>query len=114
MAEAEIDVGGEGGDTTIGSRQKAKNGYGQNGFLGPSSDLPGKQTTSGFLPKVDPAIVATRGAGIAHDQDELSFRLKTDAGRRLNIRPPMVCNPVSAKAVPVHRAGPFRPSWITR
>lgn len=26
-------------------------GYGQNGFGGPSSDLPGKRTTSGFLPE---------------------------------------------------------------
>lgn len=26
-------------------------GYGQNGFQGPSSDLPGKRTTSGFLPE---------------------------------------------------------------
>lgn len=25
-------------------------GYGQNGFQGPSSDLPGQRTTSGFLP----------------------------------------------------------------
>lgn len=25
-------------------------GYGQNGFNGPSSDNPGKRTTSGFLP----------------------------------------------------------------
>jgi hypothetical protein len=39
-------------DTFIQSRQPAKNGYGQNGFLGASSDLPGKHTTSGFLPQV--------------------------------------------------------------
>lgn len=26
-------------------------GYGQNGFAGPSSDLPGQRTTSGFLPE---------------------------------------------------------------
>jgi hypothetical protein len=26
-------------------------GYGQNGFQGPSSDLPGKRTVSGFLPE---------------------------------------------------------------
>lgn len=36
----------------IGSRIKAKNGYGQNGFQGASSDLPGEHTTSGFLPQV--------------------------------------------------------------
>lgn len=28
--------------------------YGQNGYAGPSSDLPGKRTTSGFLPELEP------------------------------------------------------------
>lgn len=33
------------------SDQKSCNaGFGQNGFTGPSSDTPGKRTTSGFLP----------------------------------------------------------------
>lgn len=36
----------------VASREKAKNGYGQNGYQGPSSDLPGQHTTSGFLPQV--------------------------------------------------------------
>lgn len=35
----------------IGSKEKAENGYGQNGYQGPSSDLPGERTTSGFLPQ---------------------------------------------------------------
>ncbi len=35
----------------LGSREPANNGYGQNGFQGPSSDLPGKKTSSGFLPQ---------------------------------------------------------------
>lgn len=35
-------------------------GYGQNGFQGPSSDLPGKRTTSGFLPE-DAGIQAIIG-----------------------------------------------------
>ncbi len=36
---------------TFPSEQKPDNsGYGQNGFGGPSSDEPGKRTTSGFLP----------------------------------------------------------------
>lgn len=34
------------------SHLKANNGYGQNGFTGPSSDTPGEHTTSGFLPAV--------------------------------------------------------------
>lgn len=34
------------------SQAKPNNsGYGQNGFQGPSSDLPGDRTTSGFLPE---------------------------------------------------------------
>lgn len=33
--------------------QKPKQGYGQNGFNGASSDLPGERTTSGFLPDCD-------------------------------------------------------------
>lgn len=36
----------------IGSKFAARNGYGQNGFQGASSDLPGQRTTSGFLPDV--------------------------------------------------------------
>lgn len=40
-------------DTIIaGSHLKPNNRYGQNGYPGPSSDLPGQHTTSGFLPKV--------------------------------------------------------------
>lgn len=41
------------GDTEefIGSHMKADNGYGQNGYQGASSDLPGEHTTSGFLPQ---------------------------------------------------------------
>jgi hypothetical protein len=34
------------------SKIPARNGYGQNGFQGPSSDCPGENTTSGLLPKV--------------------------------------------------------------
>jgi hypothetical protein len=41
----------EQGDTFIQSREKANNGYGQPGYQGQSSDLPGKHTTSGFLPE---------------------------------------------------------------
>jgi hypothetical protein len=35
----------------IESKMPADNGYGQNGYRGPSSDLPGKHTSSNFLPK---------------------------------------------------------------
>jgi hypothetical protein len=40
------------GDQYIKSDEKANNRYGQNGYSGPSSDLPGKHTSTGFLPKV--------------------------------------------------------------
>jgi hypothetical protein len=39
-------------ETFIQSREPADNGYGQNGAQNASSDLPGKHTTSGFLPQV--------------------------------------------------------------
>jgi hypothetical protein len=35
----------------VGSKMKSDNGYGQNGYSGSSSDLPGQHTTSGFLPQ---------------------------------------------------------------
>lgn len=38
-------------DEIVGSKEKALNRYGQNGYAGPSSDTPGKHTTSGFLPQ---------------------------------------------------------------
>ncbi len=34
----------DGGQDILGSKLPAKNGYGQNGFSGASSDLPGKRT----------------------------------------------------------------------
>ena len=37
----------------VGSNMKADNGYGQNGYSGASSDLPGQRTTSGVLPQTD-------------------------------------------------------------
>lgn len=46
-----VDTQSAGADSFIGSHLKAKNGYGQNGFQGASSDLPGEKTTSGFLPE---------------------------------------------------------------
>ncbi len=39
-------------DSIIATNIPANSGYGQNGFNGPSSDLPGKNTTSGLLPRV--------------------------------------------------------------
>lgn len=36
--------------TFAGDTVASNKGYGQNGYRGPSSDTPGKHTTSGFLP----------------------------------------------------------------
>jgi hypothetical protein len=36
----------------LGSKMPANNRYGQNGAQNPSSDTPGKHTTSGVLPQV--------------------------------------------------------------
>ena len=46
----------------IGSKMPALNGYGQNGFPGASSDLPGQATKSGFLPACD--VVAATAASV--------------------------------------------------
>jgi hypothetical protein len=58
-------------DNEIASHFKAKNGYGQNGYQGASSDTPGEHTTSGFLPQTDQAIVAARQGD---HQDKIGFR----------------------------------------
>jgi hypothetical protein len=46
-------------DDVVGSKLPANNGYGQNGFPGPSSDEPGKNTTSGFLPGITDADLSS-------------------------------------------------------
>lgn len=38
-------------ETFVSSKMPANDGYGQNGYRGASSDLPGEKTTSGFLPQ---------------------------------------------------------------
>ena len=46
-----IDVVGSKQPTFPSQAKPDNSGYGENGFQGPSSDLPGKRTTSGFLPE---------------------------------------------------------------
>src|SRR5260221_11048541 len=41
----------DGDQFIVASKLKPENSYGQNGFQGASSDLPGQKTTSGFLPE---------------------------------------------------------------
>jgi hypothetical protein len=60
MAEA-----GEAGTEFVGSHEKAKNAYGQNGYQGASSDLPGKRTVMDrdFGIKTDPDVSITDKPG---------------------------------------------------
>ena len=56
----------------------SKAGYGQNGYAGASSDLPGENTKSGFLPGVDlPAAMADMKAvetrKVSNESAPLSF-----------------------------------------
>ena len=46
-------VGSKMTDFASDALKPSKAGYGQNGFGGASSDLPGERTTSGFLPDTD-------------------------------------------------------------
>lgn len=51
-------------EASIGSHEKANNGYGQNGYQGPSSDLPGQSTRMNrdFGLAADPVVDAARAA----------------------------------------------------
>jgi len=42
-------------EEVVGSKMPSNNGYGQNGYEGPSSDTPGNNTGSGFLPGISDA-----------------------------------------------------------
>lgn len=44
-------MAGEESEIFVASKMKADNKFGQNGYQGASSDLPGEHTTSGFLPQ---------------------------------------------------------------
>jgi hypothetical protein len=81
----------------VASREKAKNGYGQNGFQGPSSDQPGQHTTSGFLPAVSVPNSDWQTRKVSGDQyapaggmksrnDKIAF--PTDNARRATTRAP--------------------------
>jgi hypothetical protein len=49
-------------DVYIQSKLPADNGYGQNGYRGPSSDLPGNRTSSNFLPDSQAAFAKAKSA----------------------------------------------------
>jgi hypothetical protein len=50
--------------------------YGQNGYTGPSSDLPGQRTTSGFLPELEPTKDVV--ANYAKDADFQTRKVSAD------------------------------------
>lgn len=98
---------------TFPSQQKLNNsGYGQNGYAGPSSDTPGKHTTSGFLPQ---AVIPT------HEEQTREVSAKgypTHPGMRdrnaVDIKGASV-SPAKIPAVNTHRAaGPITNSSFQR
>lgn len=75
----------------IGSKLPAKNGYGQNGYHGASSDLPGKHTTSGFLPQVTAPKDPWQTRNVSKEQYPTTFGC---AGAKAG---PKITNKVSRK-----------------
>lgn len=63
--------------TIVGSKEKANNGYGQNGYQGASSDLPGQHTTSGFLPQVIAPTDKWQTREVSKESYPLSFGMKS-------------------------------------
>ena len=69
----------------IGSKEKAKNGYGQNAYQGASSDLPGQHTTTPPTSGVAPSQAQV--PGLAHE-DTLGARVAMgDDGKAAAITP---------------------------
>jgi hypothetical protein len=63
----------------VGSHMKAKNGYGQNGFQGASSDLPNEHTTSGFLPQAEIPTDSWQTRSVAKEAYPTTFGMKSPA-----------------------------------
>jgi len=60
-----------------------KRGYGQNGYGGASSDLPGQKTTSGFLPQTDlPTAQAARKRFQERDVSDQTYPLSHGMDKR--------------------------------
>lgn len=60
--------------------RQSNDGYGQNGFGGASSDLPGKNTRSGFLPGPD-TPVNDQLRKVKSDQYPAAFGMKQPKGK---------------------------------
>ena len=63
----------------VGSHLKAKNGYGQNGYQGASSDVPGEHTTSGFLPQAEIPADGWQTRSVAKEAYPTTFGMKSPA-----------------------------------
>ena len=61
----------------VGSHLKAKNGYGQNGYQGASSDVPGEHTTSGFLPQAEISADGWQTRTVAKEAYPTTFGMKS-------------------------------------
>ena len=78
--------------------------YGQNGYAGPSSDLPGKRTTSGFLPELEPTKEVV--ANYAKDADWQTRKVSADSLAFAHGQKPRVqANVFSAPSRPVTKRG---------
>jgi hypothetical protein len=66
-----------GNEVFVASREKPKNGYGQNGYQGPASDLP-RQKTKTAVSDVAPSQVAV--PALRHE-DTMQARVKMDGDK---------------------------------
>ena len=87
-----VEVNNGAGDEFVGSHMKADNKYGQNGYTGASSDLPGEHTTSGFLPMVTLPADDWQVRKVAPEAYPTAFGMKSPAA------------PVKVFETNVHRA----------
>lgn len=71
----------EAGTEFVGSHEKAQNGYGQNGYQGPSSDLPGQKTrgnTAYGTLSADSIVNSTRKSRDAGNTDGQTRAVKSE------------------------------------
>lgn len=68
------------GDAFISSHEKPENSYGQNGYQGPSSDLPGQHTTSDFLPQAEVPTDDWQTRSVSKEPYAPAFGMKAPAG----------------------------------
>ena len=76
--------GGDAGTEYVGSKEKAKNRYGQNGYQGPASDLPGQSTRMdrdfGLAADPSPDAGDWQTRNVSKDQYKPTFGMKAATG----------------------------------